>query len=98
MAVTDVLEDEGREATEKIEESGGEAVFWALDVSDEQQVRSVFQQIRDRFGSIDILVNNAGISGTDKPPDALAEEDWDRVLAINVKGVAFYTKYAVPYA
>ncbi len=97
MAVTDVLEEEGRQTAEKIEQLEGEAEFWALDVSDEQQVQAVLDQIHERFGAIDILVNNAGISGTDAPTDELTEEDWDEVLAINVKGVAFCTKYAVPY-
>lgn len=97
VAVTDVLEEDGRAVAREIRDAGGEARFWRLDVSDEKEVQSVFGQIGEEFGAIDILVNNAGISGADKPTDELSEAEWDEVLDVNVKGVAFCTKYAVPY-
>lgn len=49
------------------------------------------------FGRLDILVNNAGISGPNKPTHELTEAEWDRVQAINVKGVFFCTKHAIPH-
>ena len=48
-----------------------------------------------RFGRLDVLVNNAGISGANKPTHELTEAEWDRVQAINVKGVFFFTKHAI---
>jgi NAD(P)-dependent dehydrogenase (short-subunit alcohol dehydrogenase family) len=60
-------------------------------------VQKVFADVNKQFGKIDILVNNAGISGPSKPTDELTEEEWDRVMAINVKGVFFCTKHVIPY-
>jgi NAD(P)-dependent dehydrogenase (short-subunit alcohol dehydrogenase family) len=96
VAVTDVRDDEGREVTSRIESADGTARYWHLDVADEGEVRNVFAEVEKAFGGIDVLVNNAGISGADKPTHEVTEEEWDRVMAVNVKGVFFCTKHAVP--
>jgi len=96
VAVTDVQEAEGRETVRLIEEAGGKARFWRLDVSREQDVATVFADIAQTFGTIDILVNNAGVTGVDKPTHEVTEQEWDQVFAVDVKGVFFCTKYAVP--
>ena len=75
----------------------GRATFWAVDVSNEDQVRRELQEIVARFGRINILVNNAGIAGTNKPTHELAESDWDAVFAVDVKGVFFCTKHIIPH-
>lgn len=67
VAVTDIQEDEGISLVSEIQEAGGTARFWRLDVSQEAEVRQVFAEVREAFGRIDVLVNNAGISGVDKP-------------------------------
>ncbi|EHY91136.1 SDR family NAD(P)-dependent oxidoreductase [Saccharomonospora azurea] len=97
VAVTDISEKDGAETVRLIEEAGGKAAFWRLDVSDEAAVESVFGQVADRFGKVDILVNNAGISGVDKPTDQVTEAEWDTVFAVDVKGVFFCTKHAIPH-
>ncbi len=97
VAVTDILDREGDELAKEIKESGGEAGFWHLDVSDEQNISKVFKEINEKFGSIDILVNNAGISGANKPTHELSQKEWDKVMAINVKGVFLCTKHAINY-
>lgn len=96
VAVTDLLEKEGRETVDEITGAGGSAEFWHLDVSDEAEVKEVFAKIRERFGGIDVLVNNAGISGVDKPTHEITEDEWDKVMAVNVKGVFLCTKHALP--
>jgi len=96
-AIVDIKDEEGNTVVKKIKESGGKAEFWHLDTSDEDQVKAVFSEIADEFGGIDILVNNAGISGADKHTHELSEEEWDAVMDVNVKGVFFCTKHAVPY-
>jgi NAD(P)-dependent dehydrogenase (short-subunit alcohol dehydrogenase family) len=96
VAVTDILEDEGRSAAEAIRALGREGAFFRLDVSDETEVREVFAEIRRAFGKIDVLVNNAGISGASRPTHEILEEEWDRVMAVNVKGVFFCTKHVIP--
>ena len=75
----------------------GEAMFVKLDVSEEASVEKAFAGVRDRFGSVDILVNNAGITGVRKPTHEITAEEWDRVMAVNVKGVFYCTKHAIPY-
>ncbi len=97
VAVTDVARAEGEAVVREITQGGRNAAYWDLDVSDEAAVKSVMGQVRERFGRLDVLVNNAGISGADKPTDEVTEAEWDQVMAINVKGVFFCTKYAVPY-
>jgi NAD(P)-dependent dehydrogenase (short-subunit alcohol dehydrogenase family) len=96
VAVTDINEVEGRRVVEEILGAGGRAEFWRLDVVSEAQVKEVFAAVCERFGQIDVLVNNAGIAGTDKPTDQLSEEEWDEVMAVNVKGVFLCTKHAIP--
>lgn len=95
VAVTDVSEKDGVETVRLIEEQGGRAAFWRLDVSDEAEVSSVFDQVSAKFGKLDILVNNAGISGVDKPTHEVTEAEWDAVFAVDVKGVFFCTKHAI---
>jgi NAD(P)-dependent dehydrogenase (short-subunit alcohol dehydrogenase family) len=97
VAVTDIRDEEGEKLVEEIAERDGRARYRHLDTSDEEQVRAVFAEIADEFGGIDVLVNNAGIAGVNKPTHEITEEEWDRVMSINVKGVFFCTKHAVPY-
>jgi NAD(P)-dependent dehydrogenase (short-subunit alcohol dehydrogenase family) len=97
VAVTDVLDKEGQGLAEEINQSGGEAKFWHLDVSDEKEVEKVYAQVVKEFGKLDAAVNNAGIAGADKPTHNLTEKEWDAVMNLNVKGVFFCTKYAIPH-
>jgi len=53
-------------------------------------------EIVAHFGRVDILVNNAGVSGSNKPTHELTESEWDHVQSVNVKGVFFCTKHAIP--
>jgi NAD(P)-dependent dehydrogenase (short-subunit alcohol dehydrogenase family) len=97
VAITDVLEKEGQELAERIRADGGKAQLWALDVTDEAAVERVFSEVANTFGKLDVLVNNAGISGADKPTHELTAEEWDKVININVRGVFFCTKHAIPH-
>ena len=97
VAITDLRDSDGRQLAKQIGDAGGAAMYWHLDVARENEVKSVFAQIREQFGRIDVLVNNAGIAGINKPTDEITEAEWDRVIAINVKGVFFCTKHVIPY-
>jgi NAD(P)-dependent dehydrogenase (short-subunit alcohol dehydrogenase family) len=97
VALTDVDDEAGEAAAEAIAENGGTAQYWSLDVTDETAVQDVFAEVADTFGGIDVLVNNAGISGTDKPTHELTEEEWNEVIDVNVNGVFYCTKHAVPH-
>jgi NAD(P)-dependent dehydrogenase (short-subunit alcohol dehydrogenase family) len=97
VAVTDILDKEGQEVVKEIKRSGGVALFWHLDVSNEKEVQKTFADIHNKFGKIDVLVNNAGIAGVSKPTHEITEEEWDKVMAVNVKGVFFCTKHVILY-
>lgn len=97
VAVTDVLDEPGRNLVKEIEEAGGRAVYHHLDVAVENQVAAVFSRVYEQFGRLDVVLNNAGIEGANKPTHEVTEEEWDRLFAVNVKGVFFGTKHAIPY-
>lgn len=97
VVVTDIIDDEGKQLAEEIQNNGWKAQFYHLDTSVENEVSTVFSQVKEQFGSIDIVVNNAGISGTNDPTHEISEQDWQKVMDVNVKGVFLCTKYAVRY-
>jgi len=97
VAITDIDESAGRTVAKAIRGAGGEAQFWPLDVGDEEAVRTTFAEIHDHYEGLNVLVNNAGISGANKPTHEVTEDEWDHVMQINVKGVFFCTKHAIPY-
>lgn len=97
VAVTDIVDDKGQDVAQTISRNKGAAQYWHLNVADEDNVMQVFQEVRDAFGHIDILVNNAGIAGADKSPDQVTAEEWKQVIDINVNGVFYCTKHAIPH-
>ncbi|WP_037321215.1 SDR family NAD(P)-dependent oxidoreductase [Salegentibacter sp. Hel_I_6] len=97
VAVTDILDQKGTELVTEIKKLGGIANYWHLDVSDEKEVKKVYAEVVKEFGKLDATVNNAGIAGVDKPTHELTEGEWDSVMNVNVKGVFFCTKYAIPH-
>jgi len=97
VAVTDINDLEGQGLVEQLLSDGGTAGYWHMDVSREDEVKQTIAEIFNQWGSIDILVNNASIAGVNGPTDQVKEEDWDQVMAINVKGVFLCTKHVIPY-
>jgi NAD(P)-dependent dehydrogenase (short-subunit alcohol dehydrogenase family) len=96
-AVTDIVDDEGMSLVEEIQDKGGQAEYFHLDTSHEDQVKDVLAQVNDTFGGIQILVNNAGISGPNKPTHEIELEEWQKLININVNGVFLCTKHVIPY-
>ncbi len=84
----------GRPTRDLILEAGGEAAFVEADVSDWAAVDALVAATVERFGRLDVMVNNAAIS-TGQRLTETSEEDWDRVMAVNLKGVFFGCKRAV---
>ena len=97
IAVTDVLQREGQALADDLVSRGSSARYWPMDVSMEASVSKTVDDVARHFGRLDILVNNAGVAGANKPTDQLTEAEWDFVQAINVKGVFFCTKHAIPH-
>jgi NAD(P)-dependent dehydrogenase (short-subunit alcohol dehydrogenase family) len=97
VAILDMLETEGKALTADLTAAGHEVAFWAVDVADEAAMKATIDAAAARFGGLHVLVNNAGIAGSPKPTDQVTEAEWDRVQAVNVKGVFFGTKHVIPH-
>lgn len=97
VGILDVLDQAGKALATELAAKGYKVAYWHCDVADEAQVKEAIDSVAEKFGKLDVLVNNAGISGTNKPTHQLTEEEWDRVQAVNVKGVFFCTKHAIPH-
>jgi len=93
VAILDLHEAEGAALAAQL---GARTRFWRCDVAKEADVKRVFSEVEAHFGRIDIVVNNAGVSGANKPTHELTEAEWDFVQSINVKGVFFGVKHAIP--
>ena len=91
----DLLDDEGKKVEAEIAESGGDALYVHLDVTSEADWRAAVDTAVSRYGKLDLLVNNAGIV-LRKGIEDTTEEEWDRVMAVNSKGVFLGTKHAIP--
>lgn len=77
-------------------ELGADALGVGVDVTDGMQVRAVMAECASRFGRIDILINNAGIA-VRRPVEDLEDEDWKRVMDVNLRGAFLCSKYALPH-
>lgn len=97
VAVLDVLEAPGQELVDALRKQGRHAAFWRCDVAREAEVQAALDAAAAHFGALHGLVNNAGIAGTNTPTHETTEVEWDRVQGVNVKGVFFGTKHAVPH-
>lgn len=95
VAVVD-RDERGSETSRAIESEGGEAFFACADVTRETDVAGMIEGTARRWGRIDILFNNAGILLV-KPIEQMTEEEWDRVMAVNVKSAFLTTKHIVPH-
>ncbi len=97
VVVVDLNEDAGNAVVMNIKASGGEAIFQRADVSKSADARDMVQAAEDHFGALHVIFNNAGISHARDDDAVTTEEDvWDLTFAINVKGVFFGCKYAIP--
>ncbi|QRP49504.1 SDR family NAD(P)-dependent oxidoreductase [Amycolatopsis sp. FDAARGOS 1241] len=94
VALTDVDAGKGAAAAAEI---GAAARFWPVDVRDEGSIERAYGEIVAYFGKLDVLVNCAGVIGVDKPTHEVTEAEWDQLFAVDVKGVFFSTKHAVPH-
>jgi NAD(P)-dependent dehydrogenase (short-subunit alcohol dehydrogenase family) len=94
VIIADMLEAEGKAVAAEIAKAGGAARYAGLDVTDEAQWEALVAGVMAEEGRLDVLVNNAGISGSNTN-DLYDTALWDRIMAVNAKGVFLGTKYAV---
>jgi NAD(P)-dependent dehydrogenase (short-subunit alcohol dehydrogenase family) len=93
--VVDLDEVGGQAVVREIANNGGQAIFVRCDVSQAADCQRAMQETVEKLGGLDILFNNAGIIRRATVIDT-AEEEWDRVMAVNVKSVFLLSKYAIP--
>ena len=89
-------QDQAAKVADSITSQGGEALLVPGDVSEEKSAAAAVKQVVDRWGRIDILVNNAGIT-RDRLLLRMTAEDWDQVLAVDLRGAFLCTKYVMPH-
>ena len=92
----DILDAEGRKVEATIRDHGGQATYVHLDVTREADWQSAVKTTLDAHGRLDILINNAAIVIPRVPIEERTVEEWDRVMAVNARGVFLGTKHAIP--
>ncbi|MEQ5111573.1 3-oxoacyl-ACP reductase FabG [Providencia vermicola] len=85
VVISDLAMSSGEESAKQLQDQGFEAVFIPCDISKREQVNALFLQAKEHFGAIDVIVNNAGIN-RDGMLHKLSDDDWDKVIDINLKG------------
>ncbi len=88
-------EAEGNETIALVRAAGGEGLFVKGDVAKAAEVEMLVQKTVEKFGRLDVAFNNAGIEGAWIPIVEQSEEDWDRVIDINLKGTWLCLKYEI---
>src|SRR5271155_4466798 len=98
VVIADIIDEDGKNVVSEAEAAGGEALFVNTDVSKSSETQAMAAAATERFGGIDILVNNAGLfAGLPAEKLEVMDEDlFDRVMAINVKGVWLCIRAALP--
>jgi NAD(P)-dependent dehydrogenase (short-subunit alcohol dehydrogenase family) len=94
VAIADLSEEDTRQ---QIERAGGRAIFAKCDVSKEQDVRRAIEETVEQFGRLDVVVANAGINGVWAPIDELEPAEFDKTIAINLRGTYLTLHFAVPH-
>jgi 3-oxoacyl-[acyl-carrier protein] reductase len=95
VVVADVDEEGALTAVERLREGGAEAVEAVADVTKPDEARAMVERAIDAFGRLDVLVNNAGITGRDAPLAEVTDEDWERVMALNLTATFYCCRAAI---
>ena len=87
---------ENTETMDLIKKEGAEAIFIKCDVSKTKDVKALIQKTIATYGRLDFAYNNAGIEGNSAPIHECSEENWDKTIGINLKGIWLCMKYEIP--
>ena len=94
VVVADINETKGAKVVNEIQQAGGDAIFFLLDVTDEKQWKSLMNTATQKYGKLNVIVNNAGISRA-KDIENTTLKDWNDIMGVNATGVFLGTKYAI---
>ncbi|MGZ8557440.1 MAG: SDR family oxidoreductase [Chitinophagaceae bacterium] len=97
VVVADWMEDKKSETINLIKDMGGEVLFIRCDVSNGTEVKNMIENTITRFGRLDYAFNNAGIEGAMANTQECTEENWDKTIGVNLKGVWLCLKNEIPY-
>ncbi len=97
VVIADVDAKATAAAVEKLREAGGEAEEAVVDVTIPGEVDAMVERTLASFDRLDILVNNAGITGRDSPLSGISDEDWDKVLRLNLTATFYCCRAAIPH-
>ena len=97
VVIADVAEEGAAAAVESLREAGGKAVGAVADVTRPEEVAAMVERALEAFGGLDILVNNAGITGRDAPLWEVTDEDWGRVVGLNLTATFYCCRAVVPH-
>lgn len=97
VAIADISIKDANDTLAEVSRRGREGLSLLCDVTKGEQVRDTVEKVISRFGKIDILVNNAGGMPPTPPIEDVTEEEWDRVLALNLKSDFLFCKFVVPH-
>ena len=95
VGVVDVSEGDGKSTAELVKRNGGDAIFVQGDVSKSGSVKRMVEVTVEKYGKLNVLVNNAGVESTGSVVE-MTEENWDKVIDINLKGTFLCSKYCTP--
>lgn len=95
VIIADFNEEKGRAQTEKITNAGGEATFYKVDISQEEPVKNLVEFTVKTYGRLDVAINNAALTPDDKPIADFDLNYWNRLLAVDLTGVALCMKYEI---
>jgi NAD(P)-dependent dehydrogenase (short-subunit alcohol dehydrogenase family) len=96
VVVADILVEEGRETARLIKDAGGEAMFVKCDVSKSAEVKALVEQTVEAYRRLDCAFNNAGIEGAVSSTADCTEDNWDSIIATNLKGEWLCMRYEIP--
>src|SRR5919112_1699745 len=98
VVVSDISEQNVRDTSRRIEELGGRALALACDVTRSEDVKAALDETIEAFGRLDVAFNNAGVENEVKPIAEVTEDEWDRIVAINLRRVPVHEVRGSPYA
>lgn len=94
--IADINEQSAKEVVKEVKDAGHEAVSFKTDVSNVTDIKNMVKEVVERYETIDILVNNAGILQTTAIDD-ISEQEWNRLMAVNLNSVFFTSQQVLPY-